>query len=162
MSGSFNALASAAMAKAETIDSHASTITALTKANAELVETNKQLVAALTAAKLPLWPPGFPPAIPAAPTNATGNARSKLTHVELPTVETGHKTNTAGVSCPAVKKSNNKWYFVAPQACNICGKAAILHVPENCREAPHNKTLRKAIGEARAQAQAAVAAGTRA
>ena len=50
MSGSFDALASAAVAKAATIDDNATTIAALSKANAELVETNKRLVAQLTAA----------------------------------------------------------------------------------------------------------------
>ena len=130
MSGSFDALASAAVAKAATIDSHAATIAALSKANAELVETNKRLVAQLTAAKLPFSPPGFPPNIPTTPSSTTGISRG--VHEDLPTVETGHKTNTAGVSCPAVKKSNNKWYFVAPQACSTCGKPAVLHVPENC------------------------------
>ena len=52
MSGSFNALASTAVAKAATIDNHAATIAALNKANAELVETNKRLVTQLTAAKI--------------------------------------------------------------------------------------------------------------
>ena len=50
MSGSLNVLASAAVAKAATINNHAATIAALSKANAELVETNKRLVAQLTAA----------------------------------------------------------------------------------------------------------------
>ena len=73
MSGSFDALASAAVAKAATIDNHAATIAALSKANAELVETNKRLVAQLTAAKLPFSPPGFPSNVPTAPSNPTGN-----------------------------------------------------------------------------------------
>ena len=115
MSGSFDTLASAAVAKA----------------NAKLVETNKRLVAQLTAAKLPFSPPGFPPNIPAAPSNTAGTSRG--TYEDLATVETGHKTNTAGVKCPAVKKSNNKWYFVALQPCSTCGKSAVLHVPEICQ-----------------------------
>ena len=47
VSSSFGALVSAAVTKADTIDSHALTITTLTKAIAELTETNKQLVAQL-------------------------------------------------------------------------------------------------------------------
>ena len=59
VSGPFNALASTAVAKAESINNHTATIAALTKTNAELVETNKRLVTQLTAAKLPFSPPGF-------------------------------------------------------------------------------------------------------
>ena len=129
MSGSFNALASAAVAKAATIDSNAATIAAPNKTNAELAETNKRLVAQLTAAKLPPSPPGFSPNVPAAPSNPVGTWRGA--HENLATVDTGHKNNTVGVSCPAVKKSNNKWYFVAPQAYSICGETTILHIPEN-------------------------------
>ena len=98
MSRSFNALASAAVAKTETIDSHAATIAALTKTNTELVETNKHLVAQLTAAKLSFSPPGFPPNVPLPPSNPSGNGQG--THENLVTVDTGHKNNTAGVSCP--------------------------------------------------------------
>ena len=54
MSRSFDALASAAVAKAETINSHAATIVALTKTS----------------------PPGFPPNVPAAPTNPSGNGKA--------------------------------------------------------------------------------------
>ena len=43
ISSSFGALASAAVAKAETIDSHAATILLLTKTNSELVATNNYL-----------------------------------------------------------------------------------------------------------------------
>ena len=142
MSGSFNALASAAVAKAATIDNHAATIAALSKANVELVETNKRLVAQLTAAKLPFSPPGFQPVIPAAPSNPAGTGKG-VSYENLATVDTGHKNNTAGVSCPAVKKSNNKWYFVAPQACSICGKPAILHIPENCSDPVRYKGPRR-------------------
>ena len=120
----------AAVVKAETIDSHATTITTFTKTNEELVATNKQLVAQLIAAKLPFSPLGFPPNVPAPPTNLSGNGKGLGIHTDLPTIDTGHKNNTAGV---AVKNSNNKWYFVAPQACSICGKPTALHVPENCK-----------------------------
>ena len=102
MSGSFDALASAAVAKTVTIYIQAATIAVLSKANAELVETNKRLVAQLTAAKLPFSPLGFPPNVPAAPSNPAGNGQG--TYENLATVNTGHKNNTAGVSCPAVKK----------------------------------------------------------
>ena len=132
ISGSFDALATAAVAKAATMGSNTATIAAISKANAELVETNKHLVAQLTAAKLPFSPPGFQPVIPAAPSNPAGTGKG-VSYENLATVDTGHKNNTAGVSCPAVKKSNNKWYFVAPQACSTCGKPAILHIPENCK-----------------------------
>ena len=152
MSGSFDALASAAVAKAATIDNNAATIAALSKANAVLAETNKHLVAQLTTAKLPFSPPGFPPNVPAAPSNPAGNWRG--THENLTTVDTGHKNNTAGVSCPAVKKSNNKWYFMAPQACSTCGKPAMLHIPENCKGPIQNR------GPRRTQTQTAATAGT--
>ena len=142
MSGSFDALASAANAKAATIDSNAAAIAALRKANVELPETNKRLVVQLTAAKLPFSPPGFQPSIPAAPSNPAGTGRG-VSYENLATVDTGHKNNTAGVSCPAVKKSNNKWYFVAPQACSTCGKPAILHIPENCKGPTQNKGPRR-------------------
>ena len=115
MSGSFDALASAAVAKTATINNHAATIAALSKANTKLVETNKCLVAQLTAAKLPFSQPGFPSDVPAATSNLAGTRRPGM-HENLATVNTGHKNNTAGMACPAVKKSNNKWYFVAPQA----------------------------------------------
>ena len=69
MSGSFEVLASADVAKTATIDSNAATIVALNKANAELVETNKHLVAQLTTAKLPFSPLGFPSNVPAAPSD---------------------------------------------------------------------------------------------
>ena len=44
MSGSFDALASAAVGKAETINSHAAVIASLAKITAKLTETNKKLV----------------------------------------------------------------------------------------------------------------------
>ena len=105
-SGSFDALASAAVSKAATIDNNVATIAALSKANAVLAETNKHLVAQLTTAKLPFSPPGFPPNVPATPYNRAGNWRGR--HENLATVETEHKNNTAGVSCPTVRKTNIK------------------------------------------------------
>ena len=66
MSGSFDALASAAIAKAAAIDNNTTTIAALSKANTKLVETNKRLLVQFTAAKLSFSPPGFPPNVPAA------------------------------------------------------------------------------------------------
>lgn len=83
MSGSFNALASALVAKAATIDSCTATIAALTKTNAGLVETNLHLVAQLTAAKLPFVPPGLSPNLP----TPAGPGRGKSTLQELPTVD---------------------------------------------------------------------------
>lgn len=56
------------------------------------------------------------------------------------------------MSCPAVKKSNNKWYCVTQQACSTCGRAPVLHVPENC-----NGTTRR--GLLRTQTQATAATG---
>ena len=71
MSGLFHALASAAVAKAETINSYAVTITQLTQSIAELTATNKMLAKQLAAAlaKGPATymapPPGIPDNTPA-------------------------------------------------------------------------------------------------
>ena len=117
MSGSFDALASAAVAKAETIDANAASIASLTRTIAELTATNKTLVAQLAAATekqhVPA-PPGFPP------------------------IETAHRNNSAGVSCP-VRKRSGKWYFVNPQACSKCGRNAVTHMPQDCRGPPEEK-----------------------
>ena len=66
--------------------------------------------------------------------------------------EIGHRQPATPVHC-----DNSTAVGIAN---DTCGKTAILHVPENCREPPHNKTFRKAFGEAKAQAQATLAAGT--
>ena len=49
-----------------------------------------------------------------------------------PFPDTARRTNTAGVSCPAIKRKG-KWYFLTRQACSKCGRAAVTHVPEDCR-----------------------------
>ena len=55
----------------------------------------------------PFSPLGFQPVIPATPYNPAGTGKG-VSYENLATVDTGHKNNTTGVSCPAVKKSNNK------------------------------------------------------
>ena len=136
MSGSFDALASAAVAKSATIDSNAATIAALGKANAKLTETNKRLVAQLTAAKLPFSPPGFPPNVPAQRSRGALQPSWHLARRAREHSNTGHRAqqqHCGRVMSGSQKKSNNKWYFVAPQACSTCGKPAVLHIPENCK-----------------------------
>ena len=107
MSGSFDALVSAAVAKAETIDANAATIASLTKSIAQLTAANQSLTAQLAAAS------AKQPAL-------------------VPETAGARRTNTAGVSCPAIKRKG-KWYFLTPQACSKCGRNAVKHVPEDCR-----------------------------
>ena len=82
MRESFGALAQAAVAKSETLDSNAITIASLTKAVAVLTETNRSLVAALAAGTT------VPPAARANP----GGAAADLDLA-------GHHTNSDGKSC---------------------------------------------------------------
>ena len=91
MSGSFNALASAAVAKSETIDSNAASIAQLTKAIYELTETNKQLVNQLTGA----------PRNPPVPVTPTAYQAPPPGYEPTPATQTSHMVNTAGVACPA-------------------------------------------------------------
>ena len=105
MSGSFDALASAAVAKAATIDANAATIASLTKSIAQLTAANQSLTAQLAAA---------------------------TTKQTTPAPETSMHMNTAGVACPAIKRKG-KWYFLTPQACSKCGRNAVKHAPEDCR-----------------------------
>ena len=133
MSGSFDALASAAIAKAETLDNNAATIASLTKTIAELTATNKALVNQLAAARTT--------ATPSAPALPKNTQHHRILGVISPT---GNRTNTAGVSCAAViRQDNGKCYFLSPQPCNICGKEAVLHIPENCPKAEHNLAWKK-------------------
>ena len=146
MSSSFDALASAAVAKAETIDSNAASIAQLTKAIYELTETNKKLVNQLAGAlKNPQAPtitpttqappPGYTPIAPTAPVSA-------------PAAQTGHVLNTAGVACPAKLQPTGRWHFVTPQSCSHCGKKKVIHVPQDCLALPQNAE-RKRIYEAK-------------
>ena len=97
MSGSFEALASATVAKAETIDHNAVAIASLTKLAAELTATNKRLVDQLAEALTHTvrGPNRPPPGIP---------APSTVSSTTLP--QTTHIRNTAGVAYPAVLKSS--------------------------------------------------------
>ena len=92
MSGSFNALASAAVAKAETLDQNAAAIASLTKSVAELTATNKRFIAQLAEALThTVHGPNRPlPGIPAPSTSS---------YTTLP--KTTHTLNTAGIACPA-------------------------------------------------------------
>ena len=142
MKESFGMLAQAAVAKSDTIDAHAATITAQAKAIADLTTTNAMLVAALAAVN------ATPPKTATPPPGFAANA-------------TGHTLNTAGIACPTrTSKLGNK-VFVTPQDCNICGKNQ-YHIPANCLEAPQNAALKvkvkakwaaaKALKEAQAAA----------
>ena len=137
MSGSFEALASAAVAKAETIDNNAAAIASLTQTVAELTATNKRLVAQLAEAlnKTARGPNRPPPGIPApATTPAAATSLPKTTHI----------LNTAGVACPAKLQPSGRYHFVTGQHCSTCGKKEALHVPGDCLELPANAE-RKAI-----------------
>jgi hypothetical protein len=128
MSGSFDALACAAVAKSDMLDKHTATIIALTTTVTELTATNKKLVdqLAVALASCARLPPGMG-AIPA-PTPAP----------PAPTEITGHTLNSAGIACPATFNPRAKrWYFVTPQECKTCGKKT-SHTPENCLELPQN------------------------
>ena len=134
MEHSFGQLAQAAVAKADTIDANAATMSALTTSLAEmtvackvLTTTNGTLVTALAkcggkTATNP--PPGF------SQTGAT----------------TSHSVNYAGVACQTHTwaglhgKPNKNFSFVERQDCFICGKKE-FHLPLNCHEAPHNKQM---------------------
>ena len=136
MSGSFNALANAAIAKSETLDHNAATIASLTASVAALTTTNKtladQLAEALarSARGSNTRPPGFP-----APT-------STPTAATLP--KTAHILNTSGVACPAVLQQSSRYHFVTGQHCKNCGKPSVKHEPKDCLELPENAG-RKAI-----------------
>ena len=95
MSGSFDALACAAVAKSDMLDNHTTTIKSLTDAVSQLTATNKRLVdqlaLALATCAKPL--PGL--ANPLSPSPAVTTS--------------GHVLNSAGVSCPAVLQHCGKW-----------------------------------------------------
>ena len=135
MSASFDALASAAVAKSDTIDNHAATISQLTMSIAELIRTNKSLVAQLVAAnsgagvKTVNPPPGIQ--APAAATTTAG--------------QTGHVMNTTGTACPVKMQGSGRWHFVTPQACSHCGVATVKHVPDDCLALPKNAERKSII-----------------
>ena len=135
MKGSFEALANAAVAKAETIDHNAAAIASLTNTVAELTATNKRLVAQLAdaLASTVRGPNRPPPGIP---------ALSTMSATTSP--QTTHIVNTAGVACPAVLQPSGRYHFVTAQHCKTCGRQAVKHVPSDCLELPANAG-RKAI-----------------
>ena len=135
MSGSFSALANAAIAKADTLDHHATTIASLTVTVAELTATNKRLVEAL-AIKLNAAKP--PPGIPAPATTPATTTLPQTTHI----------LNTAGVACPVTLQKSGRYHFVTGQHCKTCNKANARHVPSDCLELPEHAG-RKALVEAR-------------
>ena len=137
MEHSFGQLAQAAVAKAETIDANAATISALTKALAEmtaacklLTTTNGTLVTALAkcggkTATNP--PPGFSQA----------------------GADTSHALNSAGVACPTKKnRSGKKMIFVEGQTYGNCKKDNMFHLPANCPTLPEN-VAKQALSDAR-------------
>jgi len=127
MSGSFDALASAAVAKSETLDNNATTIASLTKSLAQVIETNKQLTAQLKSA-LALC----------SPTNKPAPVKPPPGFPSEP-LETLHIVNTAGVACPArLSKNSGKWNFVEGQHCNICKRDGQFHIPVDCFARPEN------------------------
>lgn len=147
MSESFDALASAAVAKSTTIDNHANTIAQLTAAVAELTATNKRLVDQIVAlGKGPTAYTAPPPGIPAiapAPTAAT---------------QTGHALNTSGVACPVVMQRSGRNHFVTGQFCSTCGAKAARHVPQDCLALPQNAERKRKVDEMKARELAAAAA----
>ena len=96
MSGSFDALANAAVTKAKSIDSCMAIIISLTKTILELTETNKKLVNQLVVARATTTPsPRFAQKPP------TPSAEGQTHPVLEKITETGHCANTTGgfVSC---------------------------------------------------------------
>ena len=151
MEHSFGQLAQAAVAKAETIDANVATIADLTKALAEmtaackvLTTTNSTLVTALAkyggkTATSP--PPGY---------GGTGTAA------------TGHAANTAGVVFPTrIGRHSGAVIFTVPQACSMCGKADVYHIPKDCMELPENAGKKAAMQAAVAARRALKAAGAK-
>ena len=129
MSGSFEALACAAVAKSDMLDQHTATILALTTTVTELTASNKKLVEqlALALATCVKPPPGMSAIPPPTPSPAV----------------TGHALNTAGIACPTTFNPKVKrWYFVTNQDCKTCGKST-THLPENCLELPQNAEAKK-------------------
>ena len=123
---SFDTLACAATIKSDVMDSHTRIISTLTATNAELVATNKVLVAQLASLKgrgtavTPTVPPPY--TAPAGQATVT----SALT--------------TGGVSVPVTyNPETQKHYFNTKQSCGFCKRDAITHVPINCLYNPENK-----------------------
>ena len=138
MSDSFDMLAQAAVAKSETIDAHASTISALTKALTEatakittLTVTNAALVAELAKTT----------------GGRTTGGRTRTPPGLSNNNDTGHTLNTSGVACPTHRftrpggNPGRNLTFVTVQDCARCGKKNIYHLPVRCPEAPHMKSL---------------------
>ena len=148
MSESFDALASAAVAKATTIDNHADSIAKLTAAVAELTATNKRLVDQLTAA-LAKSPPTYtapPPGIPA------------ITPAPAPAAQTSHMVNTSGVACPVVLQRSGRYHFVTGQYCSHCKRTGVRHLPQDCLELPQNAKRKAYVEEMKARDKAIAAA----
>ena len=145
MSGSFEALACAAVAKSDMLDNHTTTINSLTNTVGQLTATNKRLVdeLAVALAMCVKPPPGLTtPTLPA-PAASTS----------------GHVLNSAGIACPAVLKHWGKWYFVNTQDCKTCGKST-THVPANCLELPENAEQKKKVEASNARYKARKEKGT--
>ena len=134
MRESFGALAQAAVAKSETLDSNATTIASLTKAIAVLTETNRSLVAALATRTT------VPPAARTNPGGATADPDM-----------TGHHTNSDGNSC-ATKKwfAGGRWQFVSQQHCKNC-TGIVNHIPSDCPELPGNEAIKLEMAERKAK-----------
>ena len=133
MRDSFSALTASAVAKSDTLDNNAATTASLSKTIAELTASNKQLVAALAAAKQggrnvnP--PPGF-----AADANMTG-----------------HSLNALGDSYPPKKwRPDGRWNFVTSQYCKTCNNM-VKHVPADCPELPGSENIKEEMARIRAQ-----------
>ena len=145
MSGSFDALACAAVAKSDMLDNHTTTIKSLTDAVAQLTATNKKLVDQLTLALATCVkpPPGLANPLPPSPAVTTS----------------GHVLNSAGVACPAGLQHWGKWYFVNKQDCKTCGKST-THVPSNCLELPENAEQKRRVEASKARLKAKKETGT--
>ena len=130
MSGPFNALANAAVAKTETLDANAAAIASLTKTVAELTDTNKRLVAQLAEAlNNTVRGPNRPPSGITAPSSAA-LASSTSTLTTLP--QTTHIVNTAGVACHVTLQSTRRYHFVMGQHCKTCGRQSVRQVSSDC------------------------------
>ena len=119
MSGPFNALANAAVAKAQTLDANKAAIASLMTTVAELTATNKRLVAQLAEAlNNTVRGPNRPPSGIPAPSLA---ASRRPQHPPPP-------------RCPRPRTSC--YHFVTGHHCKTCGRQLVKHVPSDCLELP--------------------------
>ena len=147
MEHSLGQLAQAAVAKAETIDPNATTISALTKALAKMTAACKILAATKNTLATALAKCGGKTTTKTATNPPPGFSKAGAI--------TGSTANTVGVVMPTKMGNYEKMVFVYPQACSTCGKTAMFHLPQDCVELPANAKRKAGIVAANALRAAA-------